>query len=91
MSTDLKPGDVVIYCRVENDPAKHVEIGVVKSLRERGAFVAYHLGDTVAMTPYANLTKVHNGYAIGGLAERRKQLTGRLDPLCEGYEDWSEL
>lgn len=94
VENNYKPGDVVVYFRGgvhSNTCENHLEIGVVKSIRERGCFVAYHLGDTCVMTPFENLCKVANGYAIGGLAERARQLTGRCEPLAEGCEDWSAL
>ena len=55
------------------------EIGKIKSLREDGAFVFYHEGDTAAKTPFDHMHKLSNGYSIkedtlGGAAitEERK-------------------
>lgn len=40
------------------------EIGRVKSLREDGAFVCYHEGETAAKSQYGSMHKLVNGYCI---------------------------
>lgn len=52
-------GEYIVY--VNGD---RYEIGRVKSLREDGAFVYYHEGDTAAKTPYDCMHKLINGYTI---------------------------
>lgn len=52
-------GEYIVY--VNSD---RYEIGRVKSLREDGAFVYYHEGDTAAKTPYNCMHKLINGYTI---------------------------
>ena len=52
-------GEYIVY--VNGD---RYEIGKVKSLREDGAFVYYHEGDTAAKTPYDCMHKLINGYTI---------------------------
>lgn len=56
---DFKPGEYVVY--VNGDT---YQIGRVKRLNSRGAFVFYHAGDTPASTPFDNLFKLENGYCI---------------------------
>ena len=56
---DFKPGEYVVY--VNGDT---YQIGRVKRLNSRGAFVFYHGGDTAASTPLDNLYKLENGYCI---------------------------
>lgn len=52
-------GEYIVY--VNGD---RYEIGRVKSLREDGAFVYYHEGDTAAKTPYECMHKLVNQYCI---------------------------
>lgn len=72
----MKPysiGEYIIY--VNGDK---YEIGRIKSIREDGAFVAYHEGETGAKTPYSHMHKLINEYCIkettlgGGYFERMK-------------------
>lgn len=57
--SDFSIGEYVIY--VNGD---RYEIGKIKSLREDGAFVCYHEGETAAKTPYDHMHKLINGYCI---------------------------
>lgn len=52
-------GEYIIYRNGEK-----YELGRIKSLREDGAFVAYHEGETGAKTPYDCMHKLINGYCI---------------------------
>lgn len=85
----FKPGDVVLYSRNPEDPASHVEIGVVKSVKEDGVFVAYNTGDTCSKTPFRCLRPIENDYALKALIARAEQLGREFWDLAEGYEDWS--
>lgn len=55
----FKVGEYIVYVN-----GGSYEIGKVKSLREDGAFVFYHEGDTASKTPYENMHKLTNGYCI---------------------------
>ena len=55
------PGDVVLYKRPDSE---HYELGIVKSVDSRGAFVWYHMGDTAAKTNFADLRRISNEYAF---------------------------
>lgn len=52
-------GEYIVY--VNGDK---YELGRIKSLRDNGAFVAYHDGETGAKTPYSHMHKLINGYVI---------------------------
>ena len=54
-----KIGEYIIY--VNGD---RYELGRIKSLREDGAFVAYHEGETGAKTPYDLMHKLTNEFCI---------------------------
>lgn len=56
---EFEVGEYIIY--VNGD---RYELGRIKSLREDGAFVAYHEGETGAKTPYDLMHKLTNGYTI---------------------------
>lgn len=56
---NYKVGEYVIY--VNGD---RYEIGRIKSLREDGAFICYHEGETAAKTPYDCIHKLINAYTI---------------------------
>lgn len=68
---DFKEGEYIVY--VNGD---RYEIGRIASLRENGAFVCYHEGETAAKTPYDCMHKLVNGFVItettlgGGRFER---------------------
>lgn len=55
----FKIGDYIVYGN-----GKIFQIGRVKSLREDGAFVYYHEGDTASKTPYECMHKLVNEYCI---------------------------
>ena len=42
---DFKVGQYIVY---HNESTDHYELGRIKSLRDDGAFVAYHSGETRA-------------------------------------------
>ena len=52
-------GEYIIYHNGEK-----YELGRIKSLREDGAFVVYHEGETGALTPYSHMHKLTNQYCI---------------------------
>ena len=52
-------GEYIIYQNGDK-----YELGRIKSLREDGAFVAYHEGETGAKTPYRYIHKLINQYCI---------------------------
>lgn len=52
-------GEYIIYQNGDK-----YELGRIKSLREDGAFVAYHEGETGAKTPYSHMHKLINRYCI---------------------------
>lgn len=56
----IKENDIVVYKKSDDT----VQIGKVKRLAERGAFVYYSTGDTASLTPYDLLMKVENAYCI---------------------------
>ena len=85
----FRPGDFVVYSNGGDDHIGPVEIGVVKRVCEDGCFVAYHLGDTVAKTPFRCLIPIENDYAMYGLCRRAAQLGKELGDLSEGCEDWT--
>ena len=52
-------GEYIIYLNNEK-----YELGRIVSLREDGAFVCYHDGETAAKTPYDHMHKLINAYTI---------------------------
>lgn len=84
----FSPGDFVMYSNGGDDHLGPVEIGVVKKVCEDGCFVAYHLGDTVAKTPFRCLIPIGNDYAVKGLVERAEQLGRKFDGISDGCEVW---
>ena len=56
---DFTEGEYIIY--VNGD---RYELGRIKSLRNDGAFVAYHEGENGAKTPYDHMHKLTNAYVI---------------------------
>lgn len=56
---DFEVGEYIIYVN-----GAVYELGRIKSLKEDGAFVAYHEGETGAKTAYDLMHKLMNGYAI---------------------------
>ena len=52
-------GEYIIYRNGEK-----YELGRIKNLREDGAFVAYHEGETGALTSYSHMHKLINWYCI---------------------------
>lgn len=53
-------------------------LGRIKSFTGLGAFVAYHEGETGALTSYENMHKINNGYVIkettlGGICFKDKK------------------
>lgn len=52
-------GEYIIYRNNEK-----YELGRIASLREDGAFVCYHDGETAAKTPYDHMHKLINAYTI---------------------------
>ena len=85
---DFKSGDLVAYFNGGHAHVGGIEIGVVKEVTEHGCRVAYHLGDTTAMTPFECLVPVTNAYAAKGLVERMEQLGVGLFGISPDCEDW---
>lgn len=59
MIDEYSVGEYIIYQNGEK-----YELGRIKSLREDGAFVAYHEGETGALTPYSHMHKLINRHCI---------------------------
>ena len=57
---ELSENDIIVYKRSDDS----VQIGKVKRLTDKGAFVWYTTGDTTSLTPYNLLMKVENPYCI---------------------------
>ena len=55
----LKVGEYIVYVNGEK-----YELGRITSLREDGAFVCYHEGETAAKTPYHCIHKLINGHCV---------------------------
>lgn len=55
----FKAGDYIIYRN-----GTTYQIGRIKRLTERGAFVCYHEGDTASLTPFSCINRLLNGYLI---------------------------
>lgn len=56
---NFEEGEYIVYVNGEK-----YELGRIKTLREDGAFVAYHEGETGAKTPYHTMHKLINNYVI---------------------------
>ena len=77
--TFLLKGDFVEYKKGD-----HIELGVVKSVTDRGAYVWYNIGGTAVMTPFRLINKINekeinpdiyiNKHVINILKERRKRV-----------------
>ena len=80
--TALRPGDLVAYRR--HADAASVEIGVVKRVTGRGAYVAYGTGDTCALTPWSCLMGVDTDKAAKVGEWDNGFMPGELDWLCTG-------
>jgi len=59
MPFDFYIGEYIVY--VNGDKC---ELGRIASLRNDGAFVCYHEGETAAKTPYDHMHKLINAYSI---------------------------
>ena len=59
MEHNFKEGQLVIYSN-----GSTYEIGKIKTLKEHGAFVFYHTGETAALTSYADIKPIVNDYCI---------------------------
>lgn len=55
----FETGEYIIYQNGER-----YELGRIASLREDGAFVCYHEGETAAKTPWDMMHKLVNSYVI---------------------------
>lgn len=58
-SDQFREGQYVIYTN-----GYKYEIGRIKSITERGAFVAYHEGETGALTDFDRIFPIQNDYCI---------------------------
>ena len=56
---DFKVGEYIVYRNGDR-----CELGRIKSVREDGAFVCYHEGETAAKTPYDCMSHLVNAYCI---------------------------
>ena len=56
---EFKVGEYIVYVNGER-----YEIGRIKTLKEDGAFVCYHEGETASKTPYELMHRLGNGYCI---------------------------
>lgn len=57
---EYEVGQYIIY-----QNGDRFEIGKIKRLTEKGAFVFYSCGDTAALTPYDHIHPIVNDYVIG--------------------------
>lgn len=58
-SNGFRVGEYIVYITGDG-----FELGRIKRLTQTGAFVAYHEGDTGALTPYNAMYKIVNEYTI---------------------------
>lgn len=56
---EFKRGEYVVYLNGDR-----CEIGRIKGTGERGSYVAYHEGETGALTPNGSLFKIRNAHTI---------------------------
>lgn len=79
-----KPGEYIIYTNGDT-----YQLGRIKRLKQDGAFVFYHGGDTAAGTKFENMHKLENGYCITETvfpyeeAPEDKPGIGEEQELCE--------
>ena len=67
-SKQFEEGELVAFIgKSPNGEIYTVEVGKIKRLCQKGAFVYYHTGDTAAKTDYRDLYKIKNAYAINNL------------------------
>lgn len=91
-NNNFKEDELIIY-----QNGDRFEIGRIKRVTERGAFVYYHSGDTAAMTPFDCMHKLQNAYCIpftilGGVSknpESREGFKKLMNQLygCNNYID----
>lgn len=58
---DFYEGEYIIYRNGEK-----YELGRIVSMRDDGAFVCYHEGETAAKTSYSDMHKLTNAHTIKG-------------------------
>lgn len=87
---DFEVGGFIAYFNGGDDHVGPIEVGVVKRLCDDGAFVAYHVGDTVAKTPYDIMVPISNSMTVKGLVFRAEQLGARFMELPEDAEVWGD-
>lgn len=56
---EFKEGQLIIYSN-----GNSFEIGKIKTLKENGAFVWYHSGNTAAFTGFSYMSPIINEYCI---------------------------
>ena len=56
---EYKEGQLIIYKKGDK-----FEVGKIKTLRDTGASVYYHSGETSAVTSYRNMYPIENDYCI---------------------------
>ena len=76
-------GEYIVY--VNGD---RYEIGRVKSLRDDGAFVYYHEGDTAAKTPYDRMHKLVNQHCIKKSTLGGATMMEQSDVKTISYQDY---
>lgn len=78
--SEFYEGEYIIYRNGEK-----YELGRITSLREDGAFVCYHEGETAAKTPYDHMHKLVNAYTVKvtSLGGSRFQKGGNNDPVVQ--------
>ena len=59
MEANFKVGQLIIYFNGSN-----YEIGKIKTIKDNGAFIFYHSGETAALTSYADIKPIVNDYCI---------------------------
>ena len=56
---EYKVGQLIIYKKGDT-----FQIGKIKTLKDEGAFINYHSGETASMTSYKNMYPIENDYCI---------------------------
>ena len=83
---EFEIGEYIIYVN-----GTKYELGRITSLRDDGAFVCYHEGETAAKTPYDLIHKIINGFTIkdttiGGSTFKEEDFE---DIMAEGIKKYS--
>ena len=80
--TDWHEGEYIIY-----QNGNTYEIGRIKSIRNDGAFVAYHEGETGAKTPFDCMHRIRNDFTIKKTSLAWEYFDDAAVPAGERRED----